>query len=243
MERTAFEQLTLSSAADRKRRAGFLPLSIAVHACAVGAVLVVPVLTSTDMPNPALASEILAAPATLVPPPPPPRGIPPRSPGRRPQPAPSPIGGSALTVPTSWSDTLLPEGSLGNSMDIPECEGCVPWGVEGGVPTRSPVPPDPAPSPPVVRPGGKIALPVKLRDVAPAYPELAREAHVEGLVIIECHIDTEGGVAGARVLRGHPLLDAAALDAVRQWRYRPTLLNGEPVSVLMTVTVRFSLRR
>jgi protein TonB len=52
-----------------------------------------------------------------------------------------------------------------------------------------------------------------------------------------------GRVADARVLSGHPLLDDAALDAVRQWRYRPTLLNGQPISVIMTVTVRFALRR
>jgi len=126
---------------------------------------------------------------------------------------------------------------------LPECEGCVPWGVPGGVPAAAPAPLDPAPSPPAVRPGRGIDPPVKLHHVAPGYPALARDARVGGVVVIECRIDTEGRVADARILRGHPLLDDAALDAVRQWRYRPTLLHGRPVSVIMSVTVRFTLRR
>jgi protein TonB len=105
------------------------------------------------------------------------------------------------------------------------------------------VPADQAPPPPAIRINSRFHPPVKLHDVAPVYPDLAREARVEGVVVIECRIDTAGHVADARVLSGHLLLDAAALDAVRQWRYRPTLLNGRPVAVLMTVTVRFSLRR
>lgn len=90
--------------------------------------------------------------------------------------------------------------------------------------------------------GGKIRAPLKLHDVAPVYPELARRARVQGLVLISCVIDADGRVAEAAVLRGVPLLDAAALEAVRQWTYRPTLLNGSPVAVVMTVTVQFTLR-
>jgi protein TonB len=88
-----------------------------------------------------------------------------------------------------------------------------------------------------------VAPPKKLRHVLPAYPELAHAARVEGTVIVECRIDERGRVVEARVLRGHPLLDAAAVEAVEQWLYTPTLLNGVPVSVLMTVTVRFELDR
>jgi protein TonB len=84
---------------------------------------------------------------------------------------------------------------------------------------------------------------MKVHNVDPVYPELARRAGVEGVVIIECTIDPKGRIAGARVLRGHPLLDRAALEAVEQWAYRPTLLNGAPVSVVMSVTVNFRLAR
>jgi protein TonB len=83
---------------------------------------------------------------------------------------------------------------------------------------------------------------MKVKDIAPAYPPLARAAHVEGIVIIEATIGPDGRVQDARVLRPNPLLDGAALDAVRRWEFTPTLLNGVPVAVVMTVTVDFRLR-
>jgi protein TonB len=74
------------------------------------------------------------------------------------------------------------------------------------------------------------------------YPPLALAARVEGPVLLEAIIDTEGRVQAVRVLRSPPMLDAAAVEAVRQWRYTPTLLNGTPVPVIMTVNVMFQLR-
>jgi TonB family protein len=94
-----------------------------------------------------------------------------------------------------------------------------------------------------VRPGGDLKPPTKLRQVAPAYPELARQAGIQGMVVLECVIDPSGRVADVKVLRGHPLLESAAVDAVRQWLYTPTRLNGVPVAVLLTVTVRFTMPR
>jgi protein TonB len=120
-------------------------------------------------------------------------------------------------------------------------------GVPGGLsmdPTPVVVlPPDPPASeaPKAYRTGGAIREPRKIQDAAPQYPEIARASRVEGLVILEATIDERGVVTGARVLRSVPLLDAAALAALKQWRYTPTLLNGIPVRVLMTVTFRFSL--
>jgi protein TonB len=90
--------------------------------------------------------------------------------------------------------------------------------------------------------GGDIKRPVKLREVAPTYPPLARAARVEGIVIVEAIVGPDGKVQDARVLRSSPLLDAAALDAVRQWEFTPTLLNGIPIAIVMTVTVDFRLR-
>jgi protein TonB len=95
--------------------------------------------------------------------------------------------------------------------------------------------------PDTVRVGGDIKEPKKIRHVAPVYPEVAQNAKVQGVVILEALVDHNGGVADARVLRSVPLLDQAALDAVMQWKFTPTLLNGNPVSVLMTVTVNFTL--
>ena len=76
----------------------------------------------------------------------------------------------------------------------------------------------------------------------PVYPPIAQSARVQGVVIIEAVIGPTGQVQEARVLRSIPLLDSAALDAVKQWEYTPTLLNGVPVPVIMTVTVNFTLQ-
>ncbi len=84
--------------------------------------------------------------------------------------------------------------------------------------------------------------PIKIRDVSPVYPAIAQSAHVEGWVILEAVIDERGRVSETRVLKHVPLLDEAAETAVRQWVYSPTLLNGQPIAVVMTVTVQFSCR-
>jgi len=84
---------------------------------------------------------------------------------------------------------------------------------------------------------------VRTAYVVPIYPDIARAAGVGGVVVLECTIDPSGHVVDARVITGHPLLNDAALNAVRQWRYTATRLNGVQVAVLMTVTVRFIAHR
>jgi TonB family protein len=91
-----------------------------------------------------------------------------------------------------------------------------------------------------VRVGGQIKPPIKINDVQPVYPAIARSARVGGLVTIEAMIGPDGNVMDATVVRSIPLLDQAALDAVQQWVYAPTLLNGVPVPVLVTVTINFT---
>jgi protein TonB len=102
-----------------------------------------------------------------------------------------------------------------------------------------PLPPPPAPA--AVRVGGQIKAPRKLVSADPVYPDIAKQARVQGVVILECTIDPQGRVSDVRVLRSIPLLDQAAIDAVRQWVFAPTLLNGVPVPVIMTLTVGFTL--
>ena len=92
-----------------------------------------------------------------------------------------------------------------------------------------------------VRVGGSIGVPRKDVDVKPVYPPAAQEAKVQGIVIVEAIIDCTGSVINPRVLRGQPMLNDAALEAVSQWKYRPVLLNGSPVPVIMTMTVTFRL--
>lgn len=93
-----------------------------------------------------------------------------------------------------------------------------------------------------IRVGGTITTPAKIKDVRPVYPPLAQASKVSGVVILEVLIGRDGTVEEAQVLRSIPLLDQAAVDAVMQWRFRPTLLNGVPVPVIMTVTVNFTLQ-
>jgi periplasmic protein TonB len=102
-------------------------------------------------------------------------------------------------------------------------------------------PPPPPPSAPV-RVGGDIKEPKKIKDAKPVYPPVAMAAKVQGIVIIEATIGKDGKVKDAKILRGQPLLNQAAMDAVNQWEFTPTMLNGQPVDVLMTVTVNFALQ-
>jgi len=93
-----------------------------------------------------------------------------------------------------------------------------------------------------VRVGGNLRTPTKIRDVKPKYPADVMRMRIQGVVILEALIDDSGTVANARVMRSVPLLDAAALEAVSQWVFTPTELNGRPVAVIMTVTVNFTLQ-
>ncbi len=131
-----------------------------------------------------------------------------------------------------------PDTSFERASDVGGVPGGVVGGVIGGIPEAPPPPPPPAAP---VRVGGNIKPPMKTKDIRPVYPPIAQSARVQGVVIIEATIGPNGRVQDARVLRSIPLLDAAALDAVRQWEFTPTLLNGVPVPVIMTVTVQFTL--
>ena len=145
----------------------------------------------------------------------------------------APIEAPAEIVPETGFDlsaaTAIAEGVTGG----------VVGGIVGGL-LAAPPPPPPPPEP--VRVGGNISPPTKTKDVAPTYPPVAQSARVSGVVILEAVIGPDGRVADVTVLRSVPLLDDAAITAVRQWEYTPTLLNGVPVPVIMTVTVNFQLR-
>jgi periplasmic protein TonB len=220
-------------------RLSMLPFSIAAHVVTFAAFIIVPLAGDIEAPTPWPLSSarefITAAPV------PPPRGdtivrTSARNPGAAPITAPDRVGD-----PDDATAALPGADPLGDV--VRGAEAGVPEGVTFGTSVPAPVPvvvPSP-PAPRTYRTGGAIREPRKIRDAPPIYPEIARAAQVEGLVILEATIDERGVVTDARVLRSVPLLDAAALTALKQWRYTPTLLNGVPVRVLMTVTFRFSL--
>jgi protein TonB len=93
-----------------------------------------------------------------------------------------------------------------------------------------------------MRPGGGLQAPRKVKDVKPVYPQSGLTDQTRGTVIIEATIGVDGKVADAKVIHSVPALDEAALDAVRQWEYAPSVLNGVPVAVIMTVVVNFAIQ-
>jgi len=225
--------------------------ALALHAVFAAAVIVIPLLVADELPSPATGAKVFFVQAIAPPPPPPP-------------PAPRPTAATARaphrrevsTRPTTpvapvaraevKPEELVPPASLDPPAAPALADEGVPGGVDEGVPgaivggviervsATEPVSP-------TLRVGGAIKEPRKLKNVAPVYPDVAARAMVEGVVILEIAIAPNGRVDDVRVLRSIPLLDAAAVAAARQWVFAPTLYRGVPVSVTMTVSVRFSL--
>jgi periplasmic protein TonB len=243
MQQRLFEDLIESDVVKHKTKQSYtLPVSIAIHALVLLFVVVVPLLTSQDLPEPtSVVKAFFVEPAAAPPPPPPP---PPPAPRQQNQPKPvsTPVPtDNKFQAPVETPEQVKPDEGIDLGV-----EGGVPGGVEGGVPggvVGGVVGglPDAPPPPQAVRVGGQIKEPKKLKNVNPAYPDIAKQARVQGVVILECTISPQGRVTDVKVLRGIPLLDSAAIEAVKQWVYSPTLLNGVPVPVIMTVTVNFRL--
>ena len=219
---------------------GTLAVSIVAHALILAAVIVVPLLATDTLP--VLMDPIRVFSADPPPPPDPPAPVVTRT-----------TTTTGKAIDPSLPPLDVPDEIVAEQPDAPvECAGCVVdptavkavFGVEGG--TGPAVPQPPPPQPPVPPKPVRLSafeMPRKIHDVAPVYPTIARTASVEGVVIIEAVISVDGTVRDARVLRSVPLLDHAALDAVKQWRYAPTRLSGVAVPVIVTVTVQFRLQR
>jgi protein TonB len=218
---------------------GLISISSLLHAALALAVVVVPILAGGQLPAPASGVRVFFVEPMVIPPPPPP---PPAAAARATRPRTEPPAAPSLTVPLATPERVVPEAvDLGAASAEPGgVEGGVPGGVVGGIVEG--LPEAAAPTPQLVRVGGSIREPTKVKHVNPVYPEVAARAMVQGNVVVELQVSTEGRVTQARVLQGIPLLDEAALAAVRQWVYTPPLVDGVPVRLIMTVTVRFKVR-
>ena len=223
----------------RSRLSGSVPISIGVHLFLLLVLLIVPLTATLDLPDPAahLPDYMLVAPA---PPPPPAARVPTSAVNtERAAAAPNAPGSAPDTIRT---DTTPPAGDAMPDPGTPTSG--IPEGL-GLLPIDRPTVPVIADPPRQTGPVRLADLPVsprKIVDARPLYPDIARSARVEGTVIMEAVLGTNGRVTQLRVLQSVPLLDQAATDAVRQWRYTPSLYGGRPVSVLMTITVRFTLQ-
>jgi protein TonB len=127
----------------------------------------------------------------------------------------------------------VPGGIAGGSA------GGVLGGIIGGAGSGMPPPPKVAPS--RIRVGGNVQAAALVRKVDPVYPPIAKTAHVSGTVVLHAIIGKDGSVQNLEYVSGPGLLMKSAMDAIKQWRYKPTMLNGEPVEVDTTISVVFSL--
>jgi protein TonB len=232
MPRDLFGHVTHPSISVGTRKWYTVPVSLLSHAAIVLVLIAIPILAPAVMPSvladgdPAWIN--IEFPKT-PPPPPTRRDAEPIKPTDNSNAAPvtAPTGVHEEQPQPAYRDPTGPDIVIGDATTF----------------TRELAPPPAVAAPQqAVRAGGAVRTPQKTNDVNPVYPAIAQAARVQGIVIIEATIGEDGRVTNARILRSVPLLDQAAIDAVRQWQYTPTLLNGVPVPVIMTVTVNFTLR-
>ncbi len=247
-----FETIDQSQRSNPWKRFSMLLISIGAHTLAILALIILPLLFLNVRGD--LLAWVIASP--LAPPPAPPPQLPPSGRPAAPQrevthitqfipPVETPRGlPPAPDEPASTGSTGVPGFSFPGIPGAP-FGPTGPGGPNIGLPVSvgAPLPPPPPPAHrEAVRKGGDVLASKLVRKVEPVYPNLAKLAHVQGVVILQVTVDEEGNVSDIRVLRGHPLLEEAAVQAVQQWKYSPTFLNGEPVPVTAAVTVIFSLR-
>jgi protein TonB len=225
-------------------------VSVAGHAVALTLVVVLPLMYANDrLPKVPTIMAFVAAPPAPPPPPPPPA---PAQPAGKPAPTrpPSPVATGTFVVPLEAPSEILPEppGAIyagGEGGVEGGIEGGVAGGIVGGLIATAPLPPPPPPPPAAPKPagpvriGGNISAPALVKRVEPIYPDLALMAKVGGMVILEAVVGADGSVVSVKVLRSVKFLDDAALEAVKQWKYSPLILNGVPTPFVLTVTLNF----
>jgi protein TonB len=229
----------------------FFPLSLLVHGVIIVAVLVLPLMSEgNNLPEVKVVNLMLT---TVAPPPPPP---PPPAPAKgkkrvkksektrdddAPKPVPTGRFVAPITIPDEIEDEDLDDWGFEDGVQGGVIGG-VPDGVRGGVIGSA-----------LLGKGQKeafktelrishISVPKLLRKVEPQFPTVALKAHISGRVLLEAITDISGRVKTVRVIMGHPLLRAAAVQAVKQWIYEPYMINGNPRPVIFTVSVNFSLQ-
>ncbi len=223
-------------------------LSTAVQAAVIALIALIPVLFVSDrLPEVPTMMAFVATPPAPPPPSPPAIAKP-----KRAAPKATPTTHQTTQVaPVEEPATIaaLPDDE-GFDVGVPGgVEGGIPGGVVGGVVGGMPEPPPPPPSPPPpptprvpIRIGGQIKQPQLIRRIEPEYPPLAVKARIQGVVILEATVGEDGHVREVKLLRSaNPLLDRAAEEALREWRYSPIVLNGTPVPFILTVTLSFFL--
>jgi periplasmic protein TonB len=242
-----FEEMVVSTSMKKTNKPWTVAISMLLQVAFLGILILIPLIYTEALPKTLMSSILLAPPPPPPPPPPPapvqvvkikpivhlmdagkliaPKVIPKDIKIIKEEEQPPDMGGGIAGG--------VPGGVAGGSM------GGVIGGVIGGAGTAAPPPPRPTVT--RTRVGGAVQAAKLVNRVTPMYPPLARQTRISGTVKLHAIIGKDGTVQQLQVVSGHPLLVQAALDAVRQWRYQPTLLNGEPVEVDTEIDVIFSL--
>jgi periplasmic protein TonB len=221
-------------------RRRFTIVSIVVHTIVVGALCIAQLLAIGDLPNPRTPLTFEGAiPITVI-------DVPLPAPRTNAAPGPAAPSGARAPAPIDAPDEVRAESPSAPTGTAPIDTVGIARGIESGSIFGSAEAVPPAPPPPLtpvapVRLHEGMLPPRKIVHVDPVYPRVAQEARIAGTVILDTVIDVNGHVTSVRVLRSIPLLDQAAIDAVRGWTFTPTRLNGVAVPVALTVTVRFAL--
>ncbi len=226
-------------------------ISLIVHTVIVGTMVLLPLYFTEAIDLKQFSTTFLVAPPPPPPPPPPVTQAIVKAPkvtvkllqsGKLVAPAAIPKQVAMLR-----EEDMAPDAGVGVVGGVP---GGVPGGQGGGViggilsgTPRAYIPPAPSAMPKApVRVGGRVMAPRAISSPDPVYPSLARQARIFGDVVIDAVIDVNGNVVEMQVMSGHPLLVPAAIEALRKWKYQPTILNDEPVPVQLAVTIRFRLQ-
>jgi protein TonB len=236
-----FSQLIVSGkSTPGPRKSWSLLVSLALQTLLIGVLVLVPLIYTEALPK-AVLSEFIVAP-TPPPPPPPPAAV-----VKVQRPKLAQVIKSPTVAPTVIPKKIEVEKDQASAPDVAPStqDNGMPGGtgdVLGGIAGNGPVmPPPPKPTAQRVTLGGQVEAAKLINKIPPQYPEVAKSAHVTGTVVLRAIISKNGGIEQLQLVSGPPLLAKSAMDAVAQWRYRPTVLNGEPVEVDTTIDVVFSL--
>jgi protein TonB len=231
----------------RTKRGMTTAVSFVLQVALVGILVLVPLLFTEALPKQQLMTFLVAPP-----PPPPPPPPPAATPVRTVKVVQSDIMNGQLRTPTKIpekvqmikeEETPPPMASMGGVVGgVP---GGVPGGqmggVIGGIISSTPVAVPKVAAPQRVRVSQGVSQGLLIKKVQPPYPPLARQARIQGQVVLQAEISKDGTIQNLRLISGHPMLAPSAIEAVKQWRYKPYYLNGEPVEVETQITVIFSL--
>lgn len=210
----------------------------------IGVMVLIPLIFTEALPKGQMMFLLVAPP----PPPPPP---PPAAAVVHVKQIQTDIVNGELRTPTKIPQKIkmIQEDEAPPAMATTGVVGGVPGGVPGGsmggvigsVLSSAPVAAPKIATPTRVRVSSGVVSGLLVRKVPPAYPPLARQARIQGVVVLQAQISKEGNIENLQLISGHPMLAPAAIEAVKQWKYRPYLLNGEPVEVDTQVQVNFTL--